>query len=73
MSDTGQDITVPDTMTLRDAIALESDTQGRFTFTLDESGKFAMCTWVNYVKPRTKDLDNAFRLHPREYKKVVIS
>ena len=73
MSDTGQTITIGDTATLAELIALESDTQGRFGFILDPSGKFATVYYVNYVQPRVKDSNGAFKLQAQVTKKVVIS
>jgi len=71
--DTGQDIIVPDEMTLPNMIELEADTQGRFSFLVDISGKFAVCYWVNFVQPRTKDtVKQCWKLLPQQSKKVVI-
>lgn len=38
----------PDSMTLLAMIALNSNTKGRFSFKVDQSGLFAACSWVNY-------------------------
>lgn len=72
MTDTGQTISVPDSMKLSEMIALEKDTQGRFSFTVDISGKYAVCSYVNYVKPRVKDDNGAYKLEAHIVKKVII-
>ena len=76
MTDTGEDITVPDTMTVAQLIALESDTDGRFGFKIDPSGLFATCIWVNFYKKddkREKDVKKGcWKLLERQTKKVVI-
>lgn len=72
MTDTGQNIDVPDKMSLADMISLEDSTEKRFSFVVDASGLFALCRWVNYKQPRTKDANGAFKLEPHQVKKVVI-
>lgn len=75
MSDIGQDIVVPDEMTIRDMIDLKNDTQGRFTFTLDQSGWVSHCRWRNYKKKggkRVKDANGSWELDEIESKIVVI-
>jgi len=76
MSDTGQEIEVPDELFMIEIIALEADTQGRFSFEVDSSAWFAICTWVNYYKTtagyRQKDNNGAWKLLEHHNKKVLI-
>lgn len=76
MTDTGQDIEVPDEMFLSELIALEADTQGRFSFIVDPSAWFAMCTWVNYYKQSGKRVKvpvrECWKLNKQQTKKVLI-
>lgn len=75
MADTGQDITISDTITLAELIALEQDTQGRCCFKVDPSGLFATVYWVNFYKKsgqREKNERGAWKLLAHQSKKVVI-
>lgn len=75
MADTGQDIVVPSEMTLQSMINLEETTQKRFSFILDISGKYAVCTWRNYYKKdgkRELNDNGAYKLLPVQEKKVIV-
>lgn len=43
-------INPPDSMTLISMITLNNNTDGRFSFEIDESRLFARSTWVNYYQ-----------------------
>ena len=75
MTDTGQDITISDTITLAELIALERETQGRCCFRVDPSGTFVIVYWVNFYKKggqREKNERNAWKLLEHQSKKVVL-
>lgn len=68
---------VKDSMSLQELIQLEEETQGRFSFTLDDSGLFAHVRWTEYARDsrdyRFKDDNGAWELEELQKKKVVIA
>jgi hypothetical protein len=79
MTDTGQDIAVPDSMTIQEAEALSDSTQGRFNFELTVNPTLIRATWRNYVKKSGKRVwvkvegkNDHYELSPIKKKLVVI-
>ena len=70
--DTGQDIVVPDEMSIIDAEALQEDTQGRFSWVFTSNNFYIKTTFRNYIKPRKKDVNKSYPLLPIETKIVRI-
>jgi hypothetical protein len=75
MSDTGQDIEIPDSMTLKALQALVNDTEHRVCILTMEPAR-AEVQWRNYYKKagkRVKDKNRAYKLDPLQRKWVKIT
>lgn len=77
MTDTGQDIEVPDEMSVQELDSLKNDTQGRFSWTFTQNPGYVECFWVNYYKTaagnRSKDKNGAWKLLDHQKKVVRLS
>lgn len=76
MVDTGQDIEVPDEMTIAEAEALQEETQGRFNWKFSANALYIEVRYRNYYKTtsgnRSKDATGAWKLLPIVRKAVKI-
>ena len=72
--DTGQDIEVPDKMTIAELEAKQEDTENRFSWSFTQNARYVDCVWRNFYKTstgkRSKDTNGAWKLLPLQ-KKVV--
>jgi hypothetical protein len=72
MVDTGQDIVVPDEMTITELEELQADTQNRFTWEFTANPLYVKVSYVNYIKPRKKDANGAWKLRAHVNRAVKI-
>lgn len=81
MTDTGENIVVPDEMTMQELEALVIDTQGRFSWTFTTNDNFVECSWRDYYKTsggnrtwvKVDGKNDHYKLLPRQKKVVRIS